>query len=97
MEVQTSMSVTPATDLSSLLRKAMGLEKKENAVFGEDSSAYQCGVAYLEASAEHTEDPYPRYPSVICPSCLQGNLPGFRKRRSLFSESFDVDTLKDVT
>ncbi|KAL5966249.1 hypothetical protein TSMEX_006021 [Taenia solium] len=98
VEVQTSMSVAPDTDLPSLLQKAMGLEEKENVVSGgEGSSLYRCGVAHFEASAEHTEDPYPRYPSVICPSCLQGNLLGFRKRRSLFSESFDVDTLKDVT
>ncbi|KAL5112886.1 hypothetical protein TcWFU_009155 [Taenia crassiceps] len=98
VEVQTSMSVVPDTDLPSLLQKAMELEEKENVVSGEEgSNLHRCGVTYLEASAKHTEDPYPRYFSAMCPSCLQGNLPALRKRRSLFSESFDVDTLKDVT
>ncbi|CDS40458.1 conserved hypothetical protein [Echinococcus multilocularis] len=97
VEVQTSMSVAPDTDLPSLLQKAIGLEEKENVVYGGgDSNLYQCGVIFSEASAERTEDPYLRYPSAICPSCLRGNLPSFRKRRSLFAESFDMDTVKDV-
>ncbi|EUB64832.1 hypothetical protein EGR_00101 [Echinococcus granulosus] len=97
VEVQTSMSVAPDTDLPSLLQKAIGLEEKENVVCGgEGSNLYQCGVIFSEASAERTEDSYLRYPSAICPSCLRGNLPSFRKRRSLFAESFDMDTVKDV-
>ncbi|VDM34449.1 unnamed protein product [Hydatigera taeniaeformis] len=98
VKVQTSISVAPDTDLPSLLQRAMGLEEKENVLCGgESSSLYRYGVTFSEASADHTEDPYPRYPSVMYSSCLRENLPNYRKRRSLFSESFDVDTLRNAT